>query len=85
MGIGKLWRYDFKILANKMLIKVKVKPNSGKQEVIKKEDDYLVYLKSSPENNRANLELVRILSRHFNREVRIKRGFKSREKVVEIK
>ena len=44
-----------------MKIKIKVKPNSKKQEIIKKDNFYLVKLKSVPENNKANLELMKIL------------------------
>ena len=67
-----------------MKIKVKVKPNSGKQEIIKKDNFYLVYLQSSPENNKANIELLKLLKKHFKKEVRIKSGFTSRNKFVEI-
>jgi len=67
-----------------MKIKVKVKPNSGKQEVIKKRDGYLVYLKSLPENNKANTELVKLLKKYFGRPVKIKSGLSSRKKVIEV-
>ena len=67
-----------------MKIKIKVKPNSGKQGIIKKDDFYLVYLKSSPENNKANLELLKLLKRHFKKDVKIKSGFTLRNKIVEL-
>ena len=67
-----------------MKIKVKVKPNSGKQNVEKKDDFYLVKLKSAPENNKANLELIKILKKHFKKKIIIKSGFSSRNKVVEV-
>ena len=67
-----------------MKIKIKVKPNSGKQEIIKKDDFYLAYLKSSPENNKANLELLKLLKRYFKKDVKIKSGFTSRNKIIEI-
>ncbi len=67
-----------------MKIKVKVKPNSGRQEVLRKDKEYLVYLKSSPENNKANIELIKVLRRYFGREVKIKSGFTSRKKVLEF-
>jgi len=69
-----------------MKIKVKVKPNSGEQNVEKIEDDnYLVKLKSVPENNKANLELVKVLKKYFGKEVKIKSGFTSRKKIVVLK
>lgn len=67
-----------------MKIHVKVKPNSVKQEIEKKEDYYLVKLKSSPVNGKANIELIKILSKYFQKEVRIKSGFTSRKKIAEV-
>ena len=72
-----------------MLINIKVKPNSGKQEIQKLENNnYLIYLKENPENNRANKELINLLSKYFNvaiANIKIKRGIKSNKKLVEIK
>jgi len=67
-----------------MKIKIKVKPNSREQKIVKKADSYLVYLKSRPENNRANIELVKLLKKYFDRPVKIKSGLSSRKKVVEV-
>ncbi len=77
-----------------MLIKIKVKPNSSEQSVERISSElfsekgyeglYLVRLKSSAEEGKANLELIKVLSKYFGREVKIKRGFTSRNKVVEI-
>ncbi|MBU2562103.1 MAG: DUF167 domain-containing protein [Nanoarchaeota archaeon] len=67
-----------------MKIKVKAKPNSGEQSIDKKEDFYSVKLKSSPENNKANLELIKFLEKYFKKRVKIKSGFKSPKKVVEV-
>ncbi len=67
-----------------MKLKIKVKPSSGKQEIEKKEDYYLVHLKSPAEDNKANVELIKILKRYFKKDVKIKSGFTSRNKFVEI-
>ncbi len=68
-----------------MLINVKVKPNSGKQEVEKLSlEEYKVYLKSRAENNKANLELVRLLEKYFKGEVKIIRGKTSHKKIIEV-
>ncbi len=67
-----------------MKIKIKAKPNSGRQEIIKKGGRYLVYLKSRPENNKANIELVKLLKKYFDRPVKIRDGLSSRRKVVEV-
>jgi uncharacterized protein (TIGR00251 family) len=65
-------------------INVKVYPNSGKQEVIKKEKKYFVYLKSAPENNKANIELMNLLKKYFKSDVKIKSGKSSKKKVIEV-
>ena len=67
-----------------MKLKIKVKPNSGRQEIIKDKEHYIVYLKSVPEKNKANMELIKLLKEYFDKEVKISSGFISRNKVVEI-
>lgn len=67
-----------------MKIKIKVKPNSGKQEIVKNEKNYIICLKSAPENNKANIELIKILKKYFGKPVKIKSGFTSRNKIIEI-
>ena len=69
-----------------MIINLKVRPNSGRQEIKKISDkDYLVHLKSNPENNKANIELIKLLGKYFNSNVRIIRGKSSTRKIVEVK
>ncbi len=68
-----------------MIIKIKVKPNSKKQNIIKKEEFYEIHLKSVPENNKANMDLIKILKKHFKKEIKIKSGFTSKNKIIEIK
>jgi uncharacterized protein (TIGR00251 family) len=67
-----------------MKIYVKVKPSSGKQEIIRDGDSYVVSLKSPPEDNKANIELVKLLHDYFKSKVRIKSGLTSRNKIIEI-
>jgi len=77
-----------------MKIRVKIKPNSEEQSVEKISPDlfseegfeglYFVKLKSLAEDGRANLELVKVLSKYFGTEVKIKSGFTSRKKIVEV-
>ena len=82
------------ILKN-MLIKVKVKPHSNEQSVEKIPNElfseagyegfYFVKLKSAPIGGEANLEMLKLLRRYFGKEVRIKSGFISKNKIVEVK
>ncbi len=68
-----------------MKIKVKLHTNSS-QEKIEKIDDlnYEVWLKEKPVDNKANISLVKLLERFFRKKVRIKSGFTSRRKIVEV-
>lgn len=67
-----------------MIINVKAHPNSEKQKIVREGKSYIVYLKSSPENNKANIELIKLLKKYFNKEVKIKTGFTSRKKIIEV-
>jgi len=67
-----------------MKIQVKVKPNSLEQGIEKDGKIYMVKLKSRAEDGRANTELLKFLSKYFNSEAKIKSGFGSRHKIVEI-
>ena len=67
------------------IIKVKVKPNSGKQEIEKiSETEFVVRLKKPAEDNKANLELLKLMKKYFKKEARILRGLKSKEKILEV-
>lgn len=67
---------------------VKVKPNSKQVKIVEDDQGNLViYLKSPPVDGKANAELIEILAEKFSipkKYVRIKSGFNSRQKVVEI-
>jgi uncharacterized protein (TIGR00251 family) len=72
-----------------VLYKVKVKPESKKQKIVKKKsEEFLVYLKSKAEKGMANKELIELLSGFFGvseGKIKIKRGLKTRNKIIEIK
>ncbi len=70
-----------------MIINIKVRPNSGKQENIKIKEEYIAYLKSSPKNNKANIEQIKLIAKYFNTNqanIKIKRGKTSHKKVIEV-
>jgi len=68
-----------------MKIEVSVKPNSGKSEVEKiSENSFKVFLKSAPENNKANLELLKLMKKYFKKDVCFLRGLSSRKKFLEV-
>ncbi len=72
-----------------MIINVKVKPNSSKREIESFGDNrYLVHLKEPPENDRANIELINLLSKELGvppKSLQIKFGRTGNEKIIEIR
>lgn len=70
-----------------MIINVKVRPDSGNNDIVKQDDFYIINLRESAENNKANIELIKVLSKYFNCDqmnIRIKRGKTSRKKMIEV-
>jgi len=68
-----------------MKIEVKVITRSGRREIVDLGDGkYKVYLKKSPEANKANEELERFLSKEFGAATKILRGRRSRTKLLEV-
>ena len=72
-----------------MLIKVKVFPNSKKEEIIKKsENSFEVKVKEKPRRGEVNKRVSEILSFYFKTpksKIRLIKGFKERNKIFEIK
>lgn len=65
--------------------KVKIKPNAKKSEILNQEaDTWHIAVKAPAEDNKANKELVRFLSKKLKKRVRIKSGLKSKTKILEI-
>lgn len=71
-----------------MLIKVKVFPNSKKDEIIKRsEDSFEIHVKEKAELGRANRAVIWLLSLYFNlpgNRFRIIRGGHMKNKIVKI-
>lgn len=65
-----------------MNIEIKVKPNSGKSEIIIKDGKYIAFLRSPPEDNKANIELLKLAKKYFQKEVRIILGKTSKNKIL---
>lgn len=71
-----------------VIIKVKVKPNSKKNEVIKKDDIYHVKVTDSPVNGKANERTIELLSEFFDvpkSKFKILQGLTSKNKIIELK
>lgn len=65
-----------------MIINVKVKPNSEKFQ-IKEGSIWTISLKSPAENNKANVELIKEMTKRYGK-CKILKGAKSKTKVLEI-
>jgi len=72
-----------------MLIKVKVFPNSKKEEIIKKsKDSFEIKIREKPIEGRANKAVFNLLIDYFNvlkGEIKLVKGSRSRNKIFEIK
>ncbi len=82
----------FEVKSNNVyLLRVKVKTNSIKQEIMpySKTDSWLsVKLKSKPVKNKANKELIRLIKNRIkisSDQIRIISGLKKTNKIIEIK
>ncbi|NYZ77174.1 DUF167 domain-containing protein [Candidatus Micrarchaeota archaeon] len=67
-----------------MILGVSVVPASPKFRITAKDGAVKIYLKSPPEQNKANLELIRGLEDIFGKPVRILSGAASKKKKIEI-
>ncbi|MBI2660279.1 DUF167 domain-containing protein [Candidatus Woesearchaeota archaeon] len=67
--------------------KLIVKPNSRENRIESFDNErnaYRVNIKAKPEGNKANIEIIKFLSKLLKKKVRIAAGLKSREKLIEI-
>ena len=71
-----------------MLVKVKVFPNSKKEEIIKKKEDrFEIKIKQKPIQGQANQAVKNVLSLYFNlpeKRIKLVKGFRQRNKIFEI-
>jgi uncharacterized protein (TIGR00251 family) len=70
-----------------MKVQVTVKPNSKIEEVSQEGDSFVVKVKEPPREGKANQAVIKLLAKHFGvpqSQVRILRGSRSRNKVIEV-
>ena len=68
-----------------MRISITVKPSSRDDRVEEQEDGSLVVrVKAPAKGGKANIAVIRLLSKHFKRDVRMVSGFTSHIKIVEF-
>jgi uncharacterized protein (TIGR00251 family) len=69
------------------IIKIRVIPNSKKDNILVENDKFKIHLKAKAIDNEANKSLIRFLAEYFDTKksnIEIIKGNKSREKVVRI-
>lgn len=60
-----------------------VKPNKNKTEIIKETPSQIILnVKAAPEKGKANKEIIKFLSKHFKKRVKIIKGLKSKRKKI---
>ncbi len=67
--------------------KVIIKPNSSRNEILSYDQErgaYRINIKARAEDNKANIEVIKFLSRSLKKRVGIVKGFKSKEKVINV-
>jgi len=71
-----------------VLIKARIKTGCKNAYINKLNGFYEIGVSSLPEKNKANIEAIKIIAEHFgvsSKDVAIKKGFTSKEKVFEVK
>lgn len=64
-----------------------VKPNSAKNEIVEYDESrkaYKVNIKAPPENNKANIEVIKFFSKISKKQVKIISGQTSKKKVLKF-
>ncbi len=67
--------------------KITVKPNSKENKIEgfdKERGTYRISIKAKPEDNKANIEIIKFLSKLLKKKVKISSGLNSREKIIEV-
>lgn len=85
---SSLRKGGFKTRLNDMKYNIKVQPNAKENKIVEQCDDFLkIKLRAIPECGKANLELIKFLSKHFKvskSNIQILKGHTSHNKIVEI-
>ena len=66
----------------KIIVKANAKENKIEGFDINK-NAYIVRIKAKPEDNKANIEIIKFLSKQLKKKIRIASGLKSKEKIIE--
>lgn len=67
-----------------MQYRLKVKTNAKENKIELKDNVYYVSIKEKPVEGKANKAIVKLFKKELNKNIRIIKGLKSREKIIEI-
>ena len=67
----------------KFPLEIKVNVNKKKTEIVSF-NPFILNVKEKAEKNKANLEIIKFLSKYFGKRVRILKGFKSKRKIIDL-
>lgn len=68
-----------------MKIKIKLHPSSSQEKINKiNENEYEVWIKEKPIDNKANKYLEKFLKKEWGKKIKIVSGFNSKKKIVEV-
>jgi len=79
---------ELELILGRKKFKIIAKPNSGKTEIAgfdEEKDALLVNVAAPADKNKANIEIIKFLSKKLGKKVRISSGMTSREKIIEVK
>ena len=67
-------------------IKIIVKSNSKKEEIEYDDEKniYIVYVKSPAKENKANMDVIKLISKFSGKPVKIIKGLKNKIKIIDI-
>ena len=66
-------------------ISVKVHANSSQEKIKEVNKGLEVWLKEKPLGGKANEKLIKLLKKHYKKNIKIIKGLASRNKIIEIK
>ncbi len=70
----------------KFPIQILVKPDSNEDHLYynKERQIYVLSIRAKAQDNKANIEVIKFLSRLFKKRIKIVRGFKAKLKLVDV-
>ncbi len=66
-------------------VSVKIHTNSSQEKIKEIEKGLEVWIKEKPIDGKANEKLLKLLKKYYNKDIKILSGFKSKNKIIELK